>query len=412
MTTKRAVLLLGLLIAVSVGVRVAALGVDGHSGDVRVIAGWAERMAEVGPWRFYDGSGSIYPALLYPLWALGTDLDGEALALAIKGFSIPFDIALGIGLWGLMRRRTGEGAALAIAGLYLLNPATILAGPVWGQADSVGTLAYFAALVALAARQSGVAGALAVLATMVKPQFGLVVLPVLAVAILRSRTLRTWEPMTRTAAGMAMAYAVIAAPLALHPIRYLGLLGNTAGQQPMTSLHAFNPWGLLVGFSIPDEPYVRIGTALLLLGLAGSLLGLRRRPDLAVTLGVGAALVLAFYFLPTRIHERYLFPALALLAPFALAGWRETAAYVALSLSFAASLLYGLHDTTAFDLPEPWATWIMSDAGVWAIGLVLIGSGMAWAWLLIVRHPRLPARAREGRSADRDQVASEAGASP
>ena len=393
MTTKRAVLVLGLLLAASVAVRIAALGLEGHNGDVHVTSGWAERMAEVGPWRFYEGSGSIYPALLYPLWVLGTDLDGEVLALAVKGLSIPFDIAIGISLWALMRGRAGEGPALAIAGLYLLNPATILAGPVWGQVDSAGTLAYLAALAALAVRQFGLAGALAVLATMIKPQFGLVVLPVLAVAVLQSRARASWEPVARTVGGMGLTYAVIATPLALHPIRYLGLLGDTAVRQPMTSLHAFNPWGLFVGFNLPDEPYVGLGSVLLLLGVAGSMLGLRRRPDLAVVLAVGAALVLAFYFLPTRVHERYLFPALALLAPFALAGWREMAAYLTLSLSFAAALLYALHDTTPFDLPEPWATWIMSEAGVWVIGLVLIGSAIAWAWLLVVKEPRLPVRA-------------------
>jgi hypothetical protein len=111
-------------------------------------------------------------------------------------------------------------------------------------------------------------------------------------------------------------------------------------------------------------------------------------------LAVGTALVLAFYFLPTRVHERYLFPALALLAPFALAGWRELVSYVALSLGFAASLLYALHETTPFNLPEPWAAAITSHAGVWAIGLVLIGSGVAWAWLLVVRRPRLPRQRR------------------
>ena len=392
MTSKRGLLLLILLLVVSVAARVAALQVDGHSGDVQVTAGWAERMAEVGPWRFYEGSGSIYPALLYPLWALGSDLDGDALLLAIKGLSIPFDIALGIALYALMRRRSGEGIAVGVAALYLLNPATILAGPAWGQVDSAGTLPYLAALAALAARQFGLAGGLAVLATMVKPQFGLVVLPVLIVAAMRARTLASWQPMLRAVAGMAGTYVVLAAPLALHPIRYLGLLGDTAVRQPMTSLNAFNPWGLLVGFELPDAPYVGIGTVLLLLGVAGSLLGLRRRPDLAVVLAVGAALVLAFYFLPTRVHERYLFPALAMLAPFALAGWREMVSYAALSLGFAASLLYALHETTPFDLPEPWASRITSDAGVWAIGLVLIGSAIAWAWLLVVRRPRLPRR--------------------
>jgi dolichyl-phosphate-mannose-protein mannosyltransferase len=393
-TPKRGLLLLVLLLAVSVVVRVAALQVDGHNGDVRVTAGWAERMAEVGPWRFYEGSGSIYPALLYPLWALGSDLDGDALLLAIKGLSIPFDIALGIALYALMRRRSGEGTALGVAALYLLNPATILAGPVWGQVDSAGTLPYLASLAALAARQYGLAGSLAVLATMVKPQFGLVVLPVLIVAGARARALASWEPMVRAVAGMAGTYLILAAPLALHPIRYLGLLGDTAVRQPMTSLNAFNPWGLFVGFELPDGPYVGIGTLLLVLGVAGSLAGLRRRPDLAVVLAVGAALVLAFYFLPTRVHERYLFPALALLAPFALAGWRELVSYVALSLGFAASLLYALHETTPFNLPEPWAAWATSDAGVWVIGLVLIGSGIAWAWLLVVRRPRLPRRPR------------------
>jgi hypothetical protein len=392
MTPKRGLLLLVLLLAVSVVVRIAALQVDGHNGDVRVTAGWAERMAEVGPWRFYEGSGSIYPALLYPLWALGSDLDGEALLLAIKGLSIPFDIVLGIALYALMRRRSGEGIALGGAALYLLNPATVLAGPVWGQVDSAGTLPYLAALAALAARQLGLAGGLAVLATMVKPQFGLVVLPVLIVAGMRARALASWQPMIRATLGMAGTYVVVAAPLALHPLRYLGLLGDTAVRQPMTSLNAFNPWGLLVGFELPDAPYVGIGTALLAVGVAGSLLGLRRRPDLAMVLAVGVALVLAFYFLPTRVHERYLFPALALLAPFALAGWRELLSYVALSLGFAASLLYALHLTTPFNLPEPWAAWVTSDAGVWAIGLVLIASGIAWAWLLIVRRPRLPRR--------------------
>src|SRR5690606_19487925 len=155
-------------------------------------------------------------------------LDGDALLLAIKGLSIPFDIALGIGLYALMRRRTGEGVALGVAALYLLNPATILAGPGWGQVDSAGALPYLAALAALAARQFGLAGGLAVLATMVKPQFGLVVLPVLIVAAMRARTLASWQPMLRSVAGMAGTYVVLAAPLVLHPIRYLGLLGDTA----------------------------------------------------------------------------------------------------------------------------------------------------------------------------------------
>ena len=393
MTANRAALVqLGLLLLASLAVRLLALELDGHNGDVRVTARWAEYMAEVGPWRFYEGSGSIYPALLYPLWLMGALLDGDALHTAVKAMSIPFDLAIGVLLFAVMRRRSGDDVGLAAAGLYLLNPAAVLAGPVWGQVDSAGTLAYLGALIALAARRWTSAGGLGVLAMLVKPQFGLVLLPILVVAVLAALRWGTPRPLLRGLGGMLAAGLVICVPLALHPIRYVDMLAATAARQPSTSLNAFNPWGLFVGFKVPDEPYVGYGTALLLLGVAGALLGLRRRPRLAVVLGVGAALVLAFYFLPTRVHERYLYPAIVLLAPFARAGRPELVAYVALSAGFAGTLLYALLDTTPFALPEPWAGWIQADPGVWVIGIVLIASAVAWAWMLVVRRPRLPDR--------------------
>ena len=398
MTTNRAaVVQLGLLLLASLALRLLALELEGHGGDVLVTSRWAERMADVGPWSFYEGSGSIYPALLYPLWAMGLLLDGDALSYAVKGMSIPFDLAIGVLLFAVMRRRAGDDIGLLVAGLYLLNPAAILAGPVWGQVDSAGTLPYLAALVALAARRHATAGALGAIATLVKPQFGLVLLPILVVEVLHAVRWQTPRPLVRSLAGMLGATLVISVPLALHPYRYLGMLSDAALRQPSTSLNAFNPWGLLVGFEVPDDPYVGFGTALLVLGIVGSLLGLRRRPSLAVVLGVGAALVLAFYFLPTRVHERYLYPAIALLAPFAPAGIAPLLAYVGLSLAFAAALVYALLDTTPFSLPEPWAGWVMADPAVWIVGGILIASAVAWAWMLVVRRPRLPRRRRPAR---------------
>lgn len=378
---------LGALVAAAVALRVATLPLPGHYGDVTVMARWAEEMVEVGPTRFYDASGSIYPALLYPLWLLGALFDGDALRLAIKAGSIPFDVAVAVVLFAWARLRTGEGWALTVSGLYLFNPATILAGPVWGQVDSAGTLAALGAVVASARGRDGWAGALAVLAGLMKPQFGLVALPVVVVAAMRAREQRSWGPVGLSILGGLAAYAVIATPLFLHPPRYVGMLAFTAGFQPYTSLHAFNPWGLIVGFEVPDAPYVGLGTLLLVVGAAGAMLGLRRGRDLATVLAVATVLALAFYFLPTRVHERYLFPILALLAPFAVLDARRAAAYVTISLAFAASLLYALHVTTPFDLPGPVGAAIETDTAVWLIGAVLIGSAVAWVWLLLVRPP-------------------------
>jgi Gpi18-like mannosyltransferase len=380
------------VLVLAVVVRLGALGLEGHNGDVSVMARWAERMAEVGPWPFYaEGETSIYPALLYPLWVLAVDLDGAALAVAIKGLSIPFDIGIGIVLYALVRSRASEIVALAAAGLYLFNPAVLLAGPVWGQVDSAGTLAYLAALLASAWRRDGIAGGLGLVAAFSKPQFGLVLLPVLIVAGLRAWRARRIGPIAAALGGVAVAWIVVGGPLALHPLRYAELFANTASQQPFVSLLAFNPWGLLIGFGrIPDDPYVGFASLLLLVGIAGALSGLRRGDDLATLLAVGAVLVLAFYFLPTRVHERYLFPAMALLVPFAVASIGQLVAYVALAVGFAASLLYALHDITPFNLPDRIAAAVVSPAGAWTIGLVLIGAAVAWTWLLLVSRPRLP----------------------
>ena len=382
---------LGALLVLALVVRLAALAFDGHNGDVSVMMRWAERMASAGPWEFYaEGETSIYPALLYPLWVLATDLRDDALALAIKGLSIPFDLAIGVLIYALVGGRKSERVALAAASLYLFNPAVLLAGPVWGQVDSAGTLAFMGALVASSRGRDGPAGALGLIAAFFKPQFGLVLLPVLVVAAIRSWRSGHIGTVAGALGGVVVAWLLVGGPLALHPFRYAGLLSATAQQQPQASLHAFNPWGLLVGFGVPDDPYVLVGSVLLLAGIVGALAGLRRGDDLVTLLAVGAVLVLAFYFLPTRVHERYLFPAMALLAPFAVATGGQFVAYLVLAAGFAASLLYALHDTTPFDLPASLADVLVSPAGVWTIGLVMIGAAVAWTWLLLVRRPRLP----------------------
>lgn len=377
----------GALLVVSAVVRIGAVAVPGHLGDIRVMARWAERMADVGPLTFYDGSGSIYPVLLYPLWGLGSALDGDALLTAIKALSIPFDLAIGVALFLMARRDVGDGRAIAAAALYLVNPAVILAGPVWGQVDAVGTLAFVGAVAASAAGRHGTAAALGVVATLVKPQFGFAALVVVTVAAIRARSARSWRPLAGSVVGGVAAYAVVAAPLGLHPARYVDLLRATASFQPYTSLHAFNPWGLVVGFRVPDEPYVAIGAVLLVVAVAATLARLSRGTDLGTLLAVAAVLTIAFYMLPTRVHERYLFPAMALLVPFAILGRRPLAAYVALAAGFAASLVYALVRTTPFPLPGGLADPITSPIAVWAIGGVLMAASAWWAWALAVRRP-------------------------
>lgn len=369
-------LLLSASLAVALGVRIPAVGVPGHFGDVSVVANWAERMAQVGPPAFYQGSGSIYPALLYVYWPLGAALDGEALQTAIKGLAIPFDAAVGLLLYAMVAPRAGGLAGAGAAALYLLNPAVILAGPVWGQIDAAGALALVAALWAASARRHATAAALGILAGLVKPQFGLVLMPVALLAVADWRATGSFRPLLRAGGAAAATYLLIAGPLLLDPVRHVRNIGSVADIRPEASVLAPNPWALLVGYDVPDAPYTGLGAALLVAGLALAMLPLRRRRDLPTLLAVGAYLVFAFYFLPTRVHERYLFPATAVLAPLAAVSLPIMGAYVAMSAAFALSLLYALVAITPFALPQEWEEVLLSDGMVWGMAIVLMAAAL------------------------------------
>jgi hypothetical protein len=385
-----------LLLSLSLGLRLAVVGLDGHANDARTLSGWAESLASQGLGQFYATQTSPYPALLYVFWPLGMLLDDQALALAIKASSIPFDLALGALLYAVVRGYAGGTAGLAAAAVYLLNPGVIIDGPIWGQIDAAGTLAFLGALVALARPRYALAAALGMLAALVKPQFGLVMLPIAWVVAQDWVASRRLEPAVRAAAGATVVYAAISLPLNLTPVRYVEQLVFYAERLPYASLFAPNPWGLLFGYRTSDAGLAGIGASLLLIGLAAAILPLRRGVDRATLLTVGLLMVFAFYFLPTRVHERYLFPALALAAPFAAVSSWTLLAYASLSVAFAATLVYQLATTMPAAVPDPIRGVILAEPSVWIQGAVLGLSAVALAWLILRSLARERAQLRAG----------------
>jgi len=376
-------LALAALLAAGLAIRLAVLNSTGHYGDALVNGRWADNMAKWGPWDFYRHDGALYPALLYAYWPIGALLDGAAQARAVKGLSIPFDLVIGVVAYLAARRMVGPVRALVAPAIYLFNPAVLLAGPVWGQVDAAGTLAYLLALLGLAGRRFALAGAFTVVALLIKPQFGLVLLPVAVVAILHWRATGDRTQALRAVLGGAAAYLVVALPLRMDPISYLSRVIGAGSFKEMSSANAANIWGLFHGYKIPDGDLVYIGGVLFLLGLAAALLPLLRRQDLPTILAVGVFVIFAFYFLPTRVHERYLFPAMAVLAPLAATSWRVVVAYLLLMTGFAASMLYALVDTTHFTF-WPWLVDLVQlpVARIW-ISLTLITVAVTLVVLLV-----------------------------
>ena len=366
----------------------------GFETDLRSFAGWALTLAERGPSGFYrpDEFADYTPGYLYVLALLG----GIAKAVApgdpgsflagtpgewggvLKLPAILADIALAYLLYRMVRHwmaddRRARAAALGAAAIYLFNPITWYDSAVWGQVDSVGSLVMLASLALLVRGHSEGATAMAVLAGLIKPQFGIVMVPIVGAVLLRRHLFKPgsgprpegraswprewvveeqgpWRILSSIAVGLVVMFIVIT-PFGLGPIQLVQRVIATAAGYNWVSVNAFNPWAL-VGIGEPslatsgylawsDDrlpllfgiPAVVIGAILLAAGFLAGFLALLRDDSRRSIVVATIFLSLAFFVLPTRVHERYLFPAFAFLPLLAVVSSRWGIALVVLSVS-------------------------------------------------------------------------------
>ncbi|WP_157060232.1 hypothetical protein [Paenibacillus sp. P22] len=255
--------------------------------------------------------------------------------LSSKMLPILFDLGTMAALLLLFRRWTCK-RRLTLLACLAFNPALLADGAVWGQID-VFHSALMAISVLLVLTQPLAAGILIAVALLSKFQ-AIVVLPVLGALLLRQLLRRDWRRPLLFIAGFAIPSALTAGWFAmkgaLDDMVRMAYLSAT-DMYPQLSLNAFNLWyHLFTNPSVHDDTiffggvsYKTFGFILLgvvCLFVAAYILLLR---DLkTVHLLKAAALVnLAFFLLPTEIHERYGVPAMLflLLIPFLLEPGRE-----------------------------------------------------------------------------------------
>jgi len=349
-------------------------------------------------------------------------------------------------------RISAETLGLAAATIYLFNPVTIFDASVWGQIDSVGTLILLATLYALARGMTEVAALGAVVALLVKFQFAFLI-PIVAIVGIRRHLLGrssdsahhgrpdALRVLTSLAVGVAAMTMLILpfdmllyAPLAGGDPR--GLLGFLPEADPSRSLigkfveatgtytgltvNAFNLWrnpfsGLGDTLQRGDDTVIglalgplaltwqQVGMLLFAVVALLALIQVARRDDLRGMLVASALLAVAFFVLPTRVHERYLFPAIGLAAPLLLSGRSWPWIYGGLTLSAFANIYWVYSEDWSFadyvvnpgagGLPMPQdpflASTILTDGGIWLISLlsvVLLGV-VAWRSLRFALRP-------------------------
>ncbi|HEX3220045.1 MAG TPA: hypothetical protein VHU77_08480, partial [Candidatus Limnocylindria bacterium] len=276
---------------------------------------------------------------------------------------------------------SGERLGLLAAAVYMLNPGTIFNSAVWGQIDSVGTLAVLVALYWLARGWTELAAIGAVVAFLIKFQYAFVIPIVLIVGLKRHAFGRSSDPaldgkpdllrvLTSLAAGLGSLVALIypfrlvlfAQGDAVHGLyqkfeeasrTYAGLTINAINlwRNAWSGIGSGLAWGCDapnvdctngagIAFTIGSSvvTWQTVGFVLFGIVVLIALWQLIRRDD-AEGLLLGALLVaVAFFVLPTRVHERYLFPAVALAAPLLLRRWPLGSVGVGIA-TFASALL-------------------------------------------------------------------------
>lgn len=305
----------GLLLRVAV-----APWIPGHPGDMNFFRTWAASAAKSLS-GFYANSSSDYPPLyilvLYPIGKLiGAGPFSSYTTLLIKLPSILADTATAYLLYRAARKRLSMEISLLLSGFYLFNPAIFINSTFWGQADSFFTLLIVGAVLLLASGRIGWSSALFAAAVLMKPQ-GIIFAPVLLFELVRTRRFKPWL----IAAGSALAAAaVIVLPFTAgrSPSWLIGLYTGTINEYPYATVNAFNLFALLKGNFVQDQAkllffsYSTWGLIFIVLTTLFSWRMFARFNDSRAASVAALIQIAGVFTLSSSMHERYLFPAVAL----------------------------------------------------------------------------------------------------
>ena len=322
---KREITILAVLLFVAFIVRVLLFPLQGYQNDMATFSYWFNTAAEHGIRPFYtvvlrDVGWIDYPPFnVYIFWVFGS------LAKAVSAFGIStvnivklapnlFDLATAGLIYVFVRKQLNFKQSLLATALYAFNPAVIFNTAVWGQFDAIYTFFLVLSLMLALKSKPKLSVAVFAIAILTKPQ-GIALAPLVAYLIYRKNGLKS---LLFSVLVFAASVLVVIAPFEwANPVTFLSRIyfGAYSGYQ-YTSINAFNLWGLF-GLWMPDGYLYIVGWALFGAFAAFTLYVLHKRFNASSELLVlfsAFMLFFAFFMLPTRIHERYLFPAISMLA--------------------------------------------------------------------------------------------------
>jgi Gpi18-like mannosyltransferase len=293
----------------------------GYPIDTNDFLAWFGTAAAHGIRPFYTVTWSDYPPFnVYIFWFFGTianavSTHGISAVNIVKLAPNLFDLGTALLIYFFVRKQASFKLALAAMALYAFNPAVIFNAAVWGQYDAVYTFFLILSLMLALKAKPELSAATLAIALLTKPQ-AIALVPLIAFLIYKKSGLKR---MLFSVLAFALTIFLIILPFDWNgqPLTSLSqIYFGGFGQYSVTSVNAFNIWGLY-GLWVPDGNFFIVGWALFGAFAVFTLYFLHKRFNTSNEfLAVFAAFMFffAFFMLPTRIHERYLFPAISVLA--------------------------------------------------------------------------------------------------
>lgn len=306
-------------------------------------------------------AGSFSPGTTYIFWLLGCIYTVTGIPYLSGGFllllklpAILCDMAAGYLIYKTCLKITEGNRALLFSALYLFNPVILVNSSVWGQMDSIYTLAAAIMCICLTEKKLAQATAAFGVGFFFSPLM-IWFLPLLLIGLidqvlLHDFTLRRLGYHLSVALCTVFTLLLISVPLDLAQVisRYSDLLFS----EGYAAVNAFNLWGLfgqnwISQDAVPLLLSVRqFGIVISLLIVAAAvflffrLSGLKGRYFLT-----GAFLIISMFLFSTGMHERYLYPAiLLLLLAYLDQPFKELyAGYIAFSVLHMYNLGYSLY---------------------------------------------------------------------
>ncbi len=317
---KRETVILVVVLAVSLAVRVLLFPLKGYSIDTNDFIAWFGTATAHGIRPFYSvvGFADYPPFNVYIFWFFGSlaNVLGIGIANIVKWVPNLFDLATAGLIYYFVRKQSSFNIAILATALYAFNPAVIFNTAVWGQYDAIYTFFLVISLMLALKSKPELSAAAFALGILTKPQ-GIALAPVLILLIYKKNGLKR---LLYSVGAFAATVFVVIAPFQWtdnNPVSFLSKIYFGAyGGYAFTSINAFNLWGLF-GIWMPDGGFFIVGWALFGGFTAYALYVLHKRFNISGDyLAIFAAFMLffSFFMLPTRIHERYMFPAIAMLA--------------------------------------------------------------------------------------------------